>query len=190
MLRFEVQSLAIETLGFEGQAGDIAEQAEPVEHLRHWLMAAQVLFASGARFGTFAFVGQRSDVRQQGGGVLIRGFRNGRQWGHGSKRAIAHNRRWRRIAQRLADRHGDRFRCRQWFRVRFAVTTERERLGNADRTHAQAAEQAALGGADKQHAVEMRQALEHFEHLLLGWLVEIDQQVAAEHKIERRLTGQ
>ena len=37
MLRFKVQGLAVIALGFERGAGNIAEQAEPVEHLRHRL---------------------------------------------------------------------------------------------------------------------------------------------------------
>ncbi|MNR01394.1 hypothetical protein D3C85_1171980 [compost metagenome] len=36
----------------------------------------------------------------------------------------------------------------------------------------------------------MGQALEHFKDLLLGRLVEIDQQVATKHEVEWRFTGQ
>ncbi len=70
------------------------------------------------------------------------------------------------------------------------VAAEGEGLRDADGAHAQAAQEAAFGGADEQHALFMGQALEHLEHLALGRLVKIDQQVAAEHEIEGRFTGQ
>jgi len=128
-------------------------------------------------------------LRQQRRGVGVGSFFRYRQSRHGSERPIAHWR-WRRAAQWLADRHGDRFGRRQWFGVRLAVTAEGERLRDADRAHAQTPEQTALRRADKQHAVSMGQALEHFEHLLLRRLVEVDQQVAAEHEIEGWLARQ
>ena len=70
------------------------------------------------------------------------------------------------------------------------LATERKGLRDADRDACQNAQQTALGRADKQHAIDMGQALEHFEYLLLGRLVEIDQQVAAEHEVIGWLVGQ
>ncbi|MNL32159.1 hypothetical protein D3C87_1539910 [compost metagenome] len=70
------------------------------------------------------------------------------------------------------------------------LATERKGLRNADRAHAETPQQTALRRADEQHAVNLGQLLEHFEHLLLGRLVKIDQQVAAEHEVIGGLIGQ
>ncbi|MNT56715.1 hypothetical protein D3C72_1940390 [compost metagenome] len=70
------------------------------------------------------------------------------------------------------------------------MTTEGKGLRDANRAHAQAPQQAAFGRADKQHAVDMGQALEHLENLVLRRQVEVDQQIAAEHEVVGRLVGE
>ncbi len=63
-------------------------------------------------------------------------------------------------------------------------------MRHANRAHAQPGQQIALGRADEQHAVFTGQAHEQLEHLLLGGLIEINQQIAAEHEVIGRLAGQ
>ncbi|MNN73790.1 hypothetical protein D3C81_1899390 [compost metagenome] len=70
------------------------------------------------------------------------------------------------------------------------MTTEGKGLRDANRAHAQAPQQAAFGRADKQHAVNVGQALEHLENLVLRRQVEVDQQIAAEHEVVGRLVGE
>ena len=51
-------------------------------------------------------------------------------------------------------------------------------------------EQAGFGRAHEQHAILARVTPEHLHGALLGSLIEIDQQVAAEHEVVGRRVGQ
>ncbi|MNF89735.1 hypothetical protein D3C84_722710 [compost metagenome] len=176
-------------MGFQNTAGDIAEQTQPVKHLGHRFVAAQVRVTRGTRLGTFTFIGQRGNVRQQLGRVGVARFHRLRRACNAGEWTLAE--RWRRhIAQRLRYRQGRGDEGWQRFRFRRALAAEGEGLRDADRTHTQTPQQTAFGRADEQHAVDMGQALEHLEHLFLRGQIEIDQQVAAEHKIIGRLIDQ
>ena len=191
MLRFEVQRLAIKTLGFEDTAGDIAEQSQPIEHLGHRFVAganncsqaarASALLPSLASAAMFASSAAASKLVGLSGCDACGTTLANRPTASVPARIRAH---------RLRHRQRRRDECRQRFGLWSAMTTEGKGLRDTNRAHAQTPQQTAFGRADKQHAVDMGQALEHFENLLLGRLVEIDQQIAAEHEVIGRLTGQ
>ncbi|MNI29881.1 hypothetical protein D3C73_837070 [compost metagenome] len=189
MLRFEVQRLAVKPLGLQHTAGDITQQTEPVKNLGHRFVAAQVTVARSASLGTFAFIGQRGDVRQQRGGIGAARFRRLRGAGNAGERT-PDGRRRHDVAHRLRHRQGCRNEYRQRLRFRGALAAEGKGLRDTNRAHAQSPQQAALGRTDKQHAIDMGQALEHFEHLFLRRQVEVDQQIAAEHEVVGRLVGE
>ncbi|MNL32160.1 hypothetical protein D3C87_1539920 [compost metagenome] len=71
VLRFEVQRLAVKPLRLEGTAGDVAEQPQPIKHLGYRFVTAQIAVTGSAGLGTFAFVGQCGDVRQQYGSLRV-----------------------------------------------------------------------------------------------------------------------